>query len=226
MNKPESRRFTSAGHPSRNTPPPQPKLQLPGAPPAPSGPPRKTTRIPTGKTTRITPRTTRRAAGALEGDEGAEALEAAAQEKKAKNQLVLFGAIGGALVLLIIVIAIAASTGGSSYTPAYSAPRAERRVSAAPPPPPPRESPREYNFVRNTGSIVFICGGSDKHADKEVVISACPKCSKKSSYAWDDTARSYRCAGCSAAYENADIKCDECGKLPRVTHLKKTVVKP
>jgi hypothetical protein len=188
---------------------------LPGSDPAPTG--RKISRRPTGKTSR-------RIATEAAPDPAAPAAFAA-EEARAKRQLGLYAAVGGGALLLILVIAIAASSGPSKRLPAADAAVARpARRTAEPPPPPPRESPRQYNFVRNVGSIVFVCAGTDRHPDKEVVLSACPKCPARNAFAWDEGA--YRCSACKSEYENAAIKCDQCDRAPRVTHLKKVAAGP
>ena len=209
MTRPDSRRFgPRAGKPPeepRPEPRPQPRN---GAAPAPA---------PTPKTTRSIPRTTRRVA-AESGEEARTQVAEARGETKAQNQLLIIGGVGGGALLLLILIAVAASSGSSGPSPAAAA-RERRKAAPPPPPPPPSEPARSYNYIRNTGSIVFVCGGTDQHPDREVVLSVCPKCSGKNGFAWDESA--YRCSSCKAVYENADIKCDRCGRTPRVTHLKK-----
>ncbi len=207
MGKPESRRFTRAAAPE----PPQGEIRplRPGEIPAPP---------PSGKTTRKIPRTTRRAASA--GEEGGGAVVAqASTEAKSQNQMLLIGGVGGSILLLLIVIAVAASSGSSGRGAPEAAQRSKRPVVDTAPPPP-REPPRQYNYVRNTGSIVFVCGGTDKHPDREIVLSACLKCKTKNEFAWEEGA-GYRCSSCKTVYEKAAIKCDKCDREARVTHLKK-----
>ncbi len=205
----DSRRF---GIPSPD-PSERPKIKLSTPAPSPSK---------AGKTTRKVPRTTRRVADDGEGDAVAPAAFAAT-ESKAKDQMVLYASIGGGgLFLLIVIIAIAASSGSSGGAAREAARRPERRAAPEPPPPPP-ERPRATNYVRNTGSIVFVCAGTDRHPDREVVVSLCPKCPSKNGFAWDEEASGYRCSACKGVYENASIKCDKCDRAPRVTHLKKTI---
>ncbi len=185
---------------------------------APKPPAPRTSRRPTGKTTR-------RVAGAEPVNEAAPAAFAA-EEARAKSQLALYAGVGGGAVVLILIIAIAASS-SSKRVPVSDAPVARpARRTVEPPPPPPRDSPRQYNYVRNVGSIVFVCAGTDRHPDKEVVLSACPKCPARNAFAWEEGASAYRCSSCKADYENAAIKCDQCGRPPRVTHLKKVAPGP
>jgi hypothetical protein len=133
-----------------------------------------------------------------------------------KNPMILVGAFGGGVVLLLLVIAAAASGGGGGKP----RPGPKRSVEVAAPAAP-VEKPRPVNFVRNTGAIVFVCGGTEKHKDLEVVLSRCPKCPAKKVFTVDADAQGYRCNACKAVYENAEIKCDQCGRPARVTHLKK-----
>ncbi|HEX7896967.1 MAG TPA: hypothetical protein VF950_04360 [Planctomycetota bacterium] len=150
-------------------------------------------------------------------DDRAAQMHAASEERKAKSQMALIGGIGGGGLLLLIIIIAAASSGSA---------RPDRRTekkAAAPPPPveAPVAKPKPTNYVRNTGAIVFVCGGIEAHPDKEVVIPSCPKCSAKNVFEVDNEARAYRCTKCKGVYENADIKCGDCGRAARVTHLKK-----
>jgi hypothetical protein len=169
----------------------------------------------TSKPSTVRRKTTRRDAPES-ADERAAFAHAAAEERKAKSQMVLFGGIGGGVLLLIIIVAAAASSG--SRRPV----REERRVVAAPPPvEAPVAKPKPTNYVRNSGAIVFVCSGEDKHPEKEVLIPLCPKCPAKNAFEVDNEARAYRCTKCKAVYENADIKCGDCGRGARVTHLKK-----
>jgi hypothetical protein len=201
MVAPESRRFGKADT--------RPKIKLSSPDPSPSK----------SKTTRRThtTRTTRRTAEDGEGGEKAAIVAAAKEETRAKNQMVLIGSIGGGVFVLILIIAVAASSSGS----AREVERRPVKKAAAEPPPPPPPPKKSYNYVRNTGAIVFVCGGSEKHPDREVVLAGCPKCPTRNNFAWDETASGYRCSSCKNVYENADIKCDQCGRTPRVTHLKK-----
>ncbi len=206
MAAPESRRFGKPGDGDR------PKIKLSSPAPAPS--------VPKAKTTRRIPRTTRRAVAEDGGDNNAAIVAQAKEEVRAKNQLVLIASIGGGGFLLLLIIAIAVAS--SSSGPVRESGRRPAKKAAAepePPPPPPRKA---YNYVRNTGAIVFVCGGSEKHPDREVVLSACPKCPTRNGFAWDEAASGYRCSSCKGVYENAAIKCDQCGRAPRVTHLKKS----
>ncbi len=142
-------------------------------------------------------------------------MDLSSGDAKAKSQMVLFGSIGGGILLLLLIIAAASSGGGGPSRPAP-----KKSVYVAPPEAAP-EKAKPVNFVRNTGAIVFVCGGSDKHKDTEIVLPQCPKCPAKNSFTVDGEAQAYRCSKCKAVYENADIKCDQCGRTARVTHLKK-----
>lgn len=144
-------------------------------------------------------------------------IDVSSGDQKAKSQMVLFGSIGGGILLLLLIIAAASSGGGGASRPG---PKKNSHV-APPQAPPEKPNPKPVNFVRNTGAIVFVCGGSDKHKDMEIVLPQCPKCPAKNSFTVDGEAQAYRCSKCKAVYENADIKCDQCGRTARVTHLKK-----
>lgn len=142
------------------------------------------------------------------------AAQAAAQERQAKSQMALIGGIGGGVLLLLIIIIAAASSGGSK---ASAAPR----KAAAPPPPveAPKEKARPTNYVRNSGAIMFVCAGTDRHPEKEVLIPVCPKCSAKNAFEVDGEAGGYRCNKCKEL--TSEVKCLDCGRSPRVTKLKK-----
>lgn len=210
MTRPDSRRF------GRKPEGPL-KIKLSTPAPAPSAP--------TGKTTRRVPKTTRRVADEDAVDTAAP-VAFAAKESQARDQMVLWLAVGGGGFLLVLIIVIAVASSGSSGRAREEARRPTRKAAAEPPPPPPVERPKAHNFVRNTGSIVFVCAGTDKHPEREVVLSACPSCPAKNAFAWDDAAAGWRCTPCKAVYENAAIKCNLCDRPPRVTHLKKVTAGP
>lgn len=152
-------------------------------------------------------------------EERAALARQASEERKAKSQLVLFGSIGGGVLLLLIII-VAASSGGSASTERV----VQKKKVVAPPPEPPKEKPKPTNYVRNTGAIMFVCGGSEQHPDKEIVLPQCPKCPAKNAFEFDAEVNSYRCTKCKGVYDKAEIKCDGCGRAARVTHLKKAAV--
>jgi hypothetical protein len=160
--------------------------------------------------------TTRRAE--MSSEDRAAMARQASEERQAKSQLVLFGSIGGGVLLLLIII-VAASSGGSGGAQA----RVEKKKVVAPPPPPPEAKPKPVNYVRNTGAIMFVCGGSDKHPDREVLIPQCPSCKAKNSFEVDGEAQGYRCTKCKAVHDNAAITCELCGRNARVTKLKKVL---
>lgn len=74
--------------------------------------------------------------------------------------------------------------------------------------------------VDDTGWILFICANSDKHEDKEVLLKNCPACRKASTFFWDGDRKAFRCFQCGAHYDNAQIKCPDCGKVPRRVRTK------
>ena len=65
-----------------------------------------------------------------------------------------------------------------------------------------------------TGSIMFVCSGSDKHEDKEVLITKCPSCSEQNYFYWDSAGSHFTCFACTKALDNALVKCPDCGKQP------------
>lgn len=140
--------------------------------------------------------------------------------------MILIGGIAGGVFLLIVIIAIAAS--GGSSAPVRRADTSSQARKPEPPPPPPSapSSPRAYNYVINTGGIFFVCAGSDKHEDKEVIFSKCAGCGAANKFSWDDPSNTYKCASCNALVDQATIKCGECGKQGRKTHIKKVSSRP
>jgi hypothetical protein len=218
MGKPDSRRFARSKPDSKPVMPWQ-ESPAPAAPPV-NGKP-KTGRISAPKTTRM------RAARSDSGDEGEEnagpspAVVAARAREESRNQTMMIVGICAGVGLLLLVLIVAVSSGSSGNAVASENRRKKKvEVEAPPPPPPPRQS---FNYVRNTGSIVFVCGGSDKHQDKEIVVGDCPACPEKNQFEVAQDAGGYRCVKCKGVVQYADLKCDSCGKVPRVTHLKKVL---
>jgi hypothetical protein len=72
--------------------------------------------------------------------------------------------------------------------------------------------------VSDTGAILFICGGSSAHEDKEVILDTCPGCSAYNRFYWDGSR--YVCQACKKPFDNARISCPTCGKVPRVHRIK------
>jgi hypothetical protein len=66
----------------------------------------------------------------------------------------------------------------------------------------------------DTGAIQWVCANTDKHEDKEVFISVCPSCSQMNYFYRDQAEEAYRCYACLKLYDNALIKCSECGRPP------------
>ncbi len=119
----------------------------------------------------------------------------------------LIAGIGGGALVLVLIIAAAASGG---------------REEPPPPPPvvPPPPPPEPGRAVEDTGPILFICSNSPKHPDKEQLLSDCPHCPTRSRFYWDSTTENYRCFSCRRSYPKTDIKCPDCGKVPRVHRIK------
>jgi hypothetical protein len=183
----------------------------------------ETSRAPSAGIPRSKPRTTRRVP-VERGAEGEE-REAARPAPKSKNPMLLIGGIVGGVFLLIIIIAAAASSGSPRVVVGGGAPKAPKKAAPEPAYVPPPEAPKASNFIVNTGSIMFVCGGSDQHADKEIVLSKCPGCSATNRFSFDSVADAFKCEACSAGVDKAAIKCDLCGRVARKTHLKKVVLR-
>jgi len=74
--------------------------------------------------------------------------------------------------------------------------------------------------VDDTGYILFICLGSDKHEDMEVIFRECPACKKHDTFFWDTEKKCFIAFTCGTPYENAMIKCPTCGKVPTRVRIK------
>jgi hypothetical protein len=74
--------------------------------------------------------------------------------------------------------------------------------------------------VDDTGSIMFICLGSDKHEDMEVIFRECPACKKMDTFYWDTEKKCFIAFTCGTPYDNATIKCPTCGKVPTRVRIK------
>jgi len=84
------------------------------------------------------------------------------------------------------------------------------------------EIPDERNGIPKdqTGAIMFVCAGSDKHEDKEVFISKCPSCGELNYFYWDTHASEFVCYACTKAIDSSAVKCPECGKSPRLVRTR------
>ncbi len=79
-----------------------------------------------------------------------------------------------------------------------------------------KDIPDERNGIPldATGSIMFVCSGSEKHEDKEVLITKCPACSELNYFYWDSAGSQFICYACTKPVDNAVVKCPDCGKQP------------
>src|SRR5260221_5454820 len=73
-----------------------------------------------------------------------------------------------------------------------------------------------------TGAIMFVCSGSDKHEDKEVLISKCPSCAELNYFYWDSANVQFVCFACTKAVDNAVVKCPDCGRAPHKVRTRAT----
>jgi DNA-directed RNA polymerase subunit RPC12/RpoP len=73
-----------------------------------------------------------------------------------------------------------------------------------------------------TGAIMFVCAGSDKHEDKEVLINKCPSCSEQNYFYWESANSQFVCFACTKAVDNAVVKCPDCGRPPHKVHTRPT----
>lgn len=76
--------------------------------------------------------------------------------------------------------------------------------------------------VDATGAIMFVCAGSEKHEDKEVLISKCPSCSENNYFYWDSSNAQFVCFACTKPVDNAAVKCPDCGKQPHKVRTRAT----
>src|SRR3954462_15551023 len=76
--------------------------------------------------------------------------------------------------------------------------------------------------IDSTGAIMFVCSGSDKHEDKEVLISKCPSCSEQNYFYWDAANSQFTCFACTKAFDNSLVKCSDCGKQPAKVRTRAT----
>ena len=89
---------------------------------------------------------------------------------------------------------------------------------------PSKDIPAERNGIPidATGAIMFVCSGSEKHEDKEVLISKCPSCSEQNYFFWDSAGSQFTCYACTKALDNALVKCPDCGKQPAKVRTRAT----
>jgi len=87
---------------------------------------------------------------------------------------------------------------------------------------PSKEIPAERDGIPadQTGAIMFVCAGSDKHEDKEVFISKCPSCSEVNYFYWNSHNSEFVCYACTKAIDSSVVKCPECGRPPRIVRTR------
>jgi hypothetical protein len=131
--------------------------------------------------------------------------------RKPNNTPLFIGLGVGGFFILIVIIAVAASGGKTPLPP-------PPQRAAAPPP-----APVDDIGIQNTGFIMWVCAGTERHEDKEVLIKNCPGCGTLGRFYFDASAGAWRCHSCKALVENASLKCADCGRPPRgnVTKLKR-----
>lgn len=74
--------------------------------------------------------------------------------------------------------------------------------------------------VEYTGAIMFVCANSPKHADQEVLIHVCPSCRERDYFYFEGDAGRFSCYACTRPFDNALVKCNECGQAPRRVRTK------
>ena len=87
---------------------------------------------------------------------------------------------------------------------------------------PSKDIPAERDGIPadQTGAIMFVCAGSEKHEDKEVFISKCPSCSELNYFYWNSHNSEFVCFACTKAIDSAAVKCPECGRPPRIVRTR------
>lgn len=112
-----------------------------------------------------------------------------------------------------------ASRGGEE---AAIVPQPHKKVARAGLVDPGRKIPAERDGVRieHTGAIMFVCANTEKHEEKEVVLSLCPECKEVNYFYVDLGKEQFACFACAKPYDNANLKCPECGKPPRRARMK------
>jgi hypothetical protein len=87
---------------------------------------------------------------------------------------------------------------------------------------PSKEIPSERDGIPadQTGAIMFVCAGSEKHEDKEVFISKCPSCSEVNYFYWNSHNSEFVCYACTKAIDSSVVKCPECGRPPRIVRTR------
>jgi hypothetical protein len=87
---------------------------------------------------------------------------------------------------------------------------------------PSKEIPSERDGIPadQTGAIMFVCAGSEKHEDKEVFISKCPSCSEVNYFYWNTHTSEFVCFACTKAIDSSVVKCPECGRPPRIVRTR------
>ena len=87
---------------------------------------------------------------------------------------------------------------------------------------PSREIPAERDGIPadQTGAIMFVCSGSERHEDKEVFISKCPSCGELNYFYWNTHNSEFVCYACTKAVDSTVVKCPECGRPPRIVRTR------
>lgn len=128
--------------------------------------------------------------------------------RQAKSPLPLI--LGGGAGLLVLIIIIAVAAGGSSRKKEKSAEKAAPQTSKS----------TQDRSVEDTGYIMFICSGSSRHEDREEIIKTCTACGNPSTFFWDNAANAFICYKCKKAFDNTQVKCSLCGKVPTKVRTK------
>jgi hypothetical protein len=124
-------------------------------------------------------------------------------------------------VATVCILTLAACASGPSAGEPAVRPMPKQRIMKAGLLPS-RQIPSERDGVRieDTGAILFICANSDKHEDREVLISKCRECGEQNYFYWDSAGDGFRCFACTKPFPNDFVKCDVCSKPPRVVRTK------
>jgi DNA-directed RNA polymerase subunit RPC12/RpoP len=124
-------------------------------------------------------------------------------------------------ILSALALALAAAGCASSGAEPTVVPKTKQRLAKASILPGQSIPPERDGLSANdTGPIMWICSNSDKHEDKEVLISRCPDCSQQNYFFWDSGEVAFRCYACLKLMDNEKIRCPECSRPPRVVRTK------
>lgn len=121
-----------------------------------------------------------------------------------------------ALAAILLLGSAACATGGGEPTVVRKPHVAKARILPGQTIPDMRDGiPKD-----STGAIMWVCANSEKHEDKEVFLTVCPSCLEVNYFYRDAAEEAFRCYACTKLYDNALIKCPDCGQPPRTVRTR------